>query len=207
MTDIGEEVKNVYNKIAEKYDKELWTDMPYNKELCLFSELIKGRDVLDIGCAMGSFTKYIKDKGFNVDGIDFSSEFIKIAKSKIKDVNFYVMDMLDMKLEKKYDGIMLINSMIHIEKKHMLKLFKDIKSLLNDDGVVFIILQEGEGERYVTEPLDESITEFVNFYTPLEIESVFASAGFEIIESYKIRDEAEFEPGNDQLVYYLKLKY
>lgn len=204
MTSVGEEVKKVYEKIADKYDKELWNDMPYNNELDKFAELINGDSVLDIGCAMGSFTKYIKDKGFYVDGIDFSENFISIAKEKVKDVNFYVMDMLDIKLNKKYDGIMLINSMIHVEKKNMLKLFKDIKSLLNENGVVFIILQEGEGEKYVTEPLDDSIVEFVNFYKTDEFEEIIKSAGFKIISSHKIRDDAEFELGNDQLVYYLK---
>lgn len=204
MKEIDKEVKEVYEKIAIAYDEALWSDMPYNDEIDKFCDYLNGKNVLDMGCAMGSFTKYVADKGFIVDGIDFCSNFINIAKRKVKNVNFYVMDMLDLKLDKLYDGVMLINSMIHIEKKHMVELFKNIKSILNEDGIVFVILQEGDGEQYVTEPLDESLTEFVNFYQIEEIEEVFKQSGFKIIETKKIIDENYFELGNNQLVYYLK---
>lgn len=203
---VSEEIKDVYNKIAHLYDEALWTDMPYNEEMDKFASLIRGKDVLDIGCAMGSFTKYISDKGFNVDGIDISSEFINIAKSKVPNVNFQVMDMLDLKINKKYDGIMFINSTIHIEKKNMLELFKNVSRLLKDDGVIFIILLEGDGEKYVLEPLEPSIKDFVNFYTKKEIEEVFYKTGLNIISSNTIVEDADTELGNEQLVYYLRKK-
>ena len=72
MGNVGAEIKNIYNEIAEKYDAALWYDMPYNKYMDLFVSYLCGKDVLDLGCAMGSFTRYIADKGYNVDGIDFS---------------------------------------------------------------------------------------------------------------------------------------
>lgn len=204
MAKVTEEIKEAYNKIADQYSRELWDDMPYNEYLDQFASLIKGNKVLDLGCAMGSFTKYISDMGFSVDGIDISENFIAIAKQKVKTCHFYVMDMLKMNLNKKYNGIMCINSSIHIEKKNMLFLFKEIKSMLEEDGVVLIILQEGEGEKYIKEPFDETVEEFVSFYTPEEIEEVFHSAGFTILKKYKIKDDAEFELGNDQLAYILK---
>lgn len=71
---------------------------------------------------MGSFTKYVADKGYIVDGIDISENLIQIAKQKVKNVSFSVMDMLDLHLEKTYDGMMLINSIIHIEKKRYVKI-------------------------------------------------------------------------------------
>lgn len=204
MSNVGEEIKNIYNEIAEKYDAALWYDMPYNKYMDLFVSYLCGKDVLDLGCAMGSFTRYIADKGYNVDGIDFSHKLIEIAKRKVKNVNFSEMDMLDLKLNKKYDGIMSINSIIHIEKKHVPKLLTDINTYLKPDGIFFVILQEGNGEKYVVEPLDTRIKEFVNFYNTDEIETLLKKNGFEIIYKERIRDEAEFELGNDQLVYIMR---
>lgn len=29
-------IKDIYNKIALSYDRELWNDMPYNQEMDLF---------------------------------------------------------------------------------------------------------------------------------------------------------------------------
>ncbi len=201
-----EEVKNVYDEIASLYDEKLWNDMPYNEEINKFCNYLNGNTILDIGCAMGSFTKYVADKGFLVDGIDISPNFIQIAKKKVKNANFSVMDMLNMKLDKYYDGIMLINSMIHIEKSKMVELFKNIKNYLKEDGIIFVILQEGEGEQYVLEPLKPSIKEFVNFYQVEEFETVIKQSGLKIIETRRIRDDNEFELGNDQLVFYLTRK-
>lgn len=201
---ISKEIEKVYDEIADLYDEELWTDMPYNDEMDKFADLVKGKDILDVGCAMGSFTKYISDKGFNVDAIDISSKLIEIAKRKVPNVNFSVMDMLDMNVDKLYDGIMFINSTIHIEKKNMVSLFKNVYNMLKEDGVLFIILLEGDGEQYVEEPLKPEIKEFVNFYTKDEIETVFADANLSVIDKHSIVEDKDTELGNEQLVYYLR---
>lgn len=205
MNKINEEILKIYNDIADAYDRELWLDMPYNNEIDEFLSLVKGKTILDVGCAIGSFTNYIALKGYEVDGIDISNKMIEIARRKVSNVNFYIMDMLDLKLTKKYNGIMGINSLIHIEKKHMLALIKNLSSLLKDDGILFLIMQEGNGEKYVTEPLDISITnEFVNYYQTSELETLFKEAKLEIISMHKIIDENAFELGNNQLAYLLK---
>ena len=198
--------RDAYDKIADIYNKELWGDHPYDAQIDKFVAMVRGNDILDLGCAVGSFTKYVADKGKIVDGIDYSKNMIAIAKENVNNANFYVMDMLDLNLNKKYDGVMAINSTIHVEKKRMQELFDSIYNLLNDNGIFFIILQEGEGERMVTEPFDESLAEFVSYYKIQEIEELFAKCNFEIVDKDKIVRDAEFELGHDQLVYYLKRK-
>lgn len=200
------EIKDAYNKIAHIYNQELWDDMPYTDNINKFMELLNGDEVIDLGCAMGSFTKILADHGLKVDGIDISDRFIDIAKQRVKNVNFMVMNMLDMHIHKKYDGVMAINSTIHIEKKDMLDLFKNINRLLKDNGIFFVILQEGKGEKYIDEPFDESVKEWVSFYKVEEIEELFARSGFDIISHDVIRNDADFELGHDQLAYYLKKK-
>lgn len=204
MSNISEEVKEAYNKIADKYYEALWNDMPYNKQIDKFVSLLNGKIILDLGCGIGSFTKYVADKGYMVEGIDFSKNMISIAKEKIENANFYEMDINDLKTNKKYDGIMSINSIIHIEKKEIKKVLKSIYNILEDDGVFFLIIQEGVEEKYVIDPLDEDVSEFVSFYIEKEIEDIFVDSGFKIISKDKILNEADFELGNDQLVYYLK---
>ncbi|MDE6292185.1 MAG: methyltransferase domain-containing protein [Bacilli bacterium] len=198
--------RDAYDKIAKIYDKELWSDHPYDDQIDKFVSMVKGNNILDLGCAVGSFTKYVADKGFMVDGIDYSKNMIDIAKSKVNNATFYVMDMLDLDLNKKYDGVMAINSTIHVEKKRMQELFESIYNVLNENGVFFIILQEGDGERMVLEPFDESLAEFVSYYKTHEIEELFTKCNFEVVDKSKIIRDAEFELGHDQLVYYLKKK-
>ncbi|MCI8470312.1 MAG: class I SAM-dependent methyltransferase [Clostridia bacterium] len=206
MDSVGKEIYNVYEKIAEAYDSALWNDMPYNNQINFFLSLLNGKKILDIGCGIGSFTKYVADKGYSIDGIDFSPKMIEIASKKVNNANFYIMDMTNITLTKKYDGLMIINSTIHIEKKYMKKTFQYFKKLLNDNGIIFVILQEGNGEHYIEEPLDTSIKEFVNFYQESEIKSVFEQCNLEIIKMERIKDYSEFELGNNQLAFYLKEK-
>lgn len=204
MGNISEKVKDSYNKIAYKYYDALWSDMPYNKQIDKFLSLLCGKIILDLGCGIGSFTKYIADKGYVVEGIDFSKNMISIAKEKVNNANFIEMDINNLKINKKYDGIMSINSIIHIEKKEIKKVLKSIYNILKDEGIFFLIIQEGVGEKYVKDPLDEEVSEFVSFYNEEEIKNIFLSSGFKIAFGDKILNEADFELGNSQLVYYLK---
>ncbi|MDE5630879.1 MAG: class I SAM-dependent methyltransferase [Bacilli bacterium] len=198
--------QEAYDKIADIYNKKLWSDHPYDVQIDRFVDMLIGENVLDLGCAIGSFTKYVADKGYVTDGIDYSKRMIDIAKGNVDNANFYVMDMLDLNLNKKYDGVMAINSTIHVEKKNMRSLFDSIYGILNDEGIFFIILQEGDGEKMVIEPFDESLAEFVSYYQSYEIEELFTKCNFEIMGRDKIVRDAEFELGHDQLVYYLKRK-
>lgn len=204
MDDKEKNVYDAYEKIAELYDKELWDDMPYNQQIDFFLSLVKGKNILDVGCAMGSFTKYVADKKFTVDGIDFSPKMIDIAKKKVNNANFYIMNMLNITLDKKYNGLMAINSIIHIEKKKMFQVIENFRNTIAEDGIIFLILQEGNGEQFLEEPLDTSIKEFVNFYKEEEIKEIFKQCNLDIIKMERIKVEGENELGNDQLVFYLK---
>lgn len=206
MDNVGKEIRDAYNKIAEAYDSALWYDMPYNNQINYFLSLIQGNQILDIGCAIGSFTKYVADKGYAIEGIDISSKMIEIASKKVNNATFYVMDMTNITLTKKYDGLMVINSTIHIEKKNMKKVFEGFKKLINDNGIIFVILQEGNGERYIDEPLDTNIKEFVSFYQEEEIKDVFHQCDLEIVKMERIKYDSDFELGNNQLAFYLKKK-
>ncbi len=62
-------------------------DKTYANILCpVLHELLEnhssGRVVLDAGCGLGFFSAYIHKRGFNVTGIDISSECVSIARKK-----------------------------------------------------------------------------------------------------------------------------
>ena len=88
----------------------------------------------------------------------------------------------------------------------MLNISSEFKKVLEVDGIIFIILQEGDGEKYIEEPLNPDIKEFVNFYQIDEIMEIFEKCNLEVIKMEKIRDDAEFELGNNQLAFYLREK-
>ena len=65
---------------------------------------------------------------------------------------------------------------------------------------MLIILQEGEGEKYVEENLEKGLKKFVNYYSFEEIEKVLNANHFEIIEKMRKKPLSEFSLQNDKLV-------
>jgi len=72
------------------------------------------KSILDVGCGTGKIDKLLKDKGYEVIGIDNSEEMIEHAKNNYKDINinFYVKDAKDFKFNKKFDAIIALDSVL-----------------------------------------------------------------------------------------------
>lgn len=201
-----EDTFNTYNRIAKKYDEEYGNDLSDTPYIDIFLSKTCGKRILDIGCGTGTLSEYIANKGYTVDAIDFSEEMLKIARNKIKNVNFIQMDMRSIDVDKKYNGIMLAYSLFHISKKEVIKAIEAYYNLLEDNGTMLIILQEGEGEKYVEENLEKGLKKFVNYYSFEEIEKVLNANHFEIIEKMRKKPLSEFSLQNDKLVIICKKK-
>ena len=195
-----DETLNTYNKIAKKYDEEYGNDFSDTPYIDLFLEHVTGNRILDIGCGPGNLSKYVADNGYEVDAIDYSEEMIKIARNKVKNVNFMQMDMRQITINKKYNGIMLAYSLFHISKSEVGSVISKYYNLLEDKGVILIILQEGEGEEYVKENLDKNLNKFISFYSFEEIEKILNDNGFKIINEERKKSSGNFSMKNDKLI-------
>ena len=191
---------DTYNEIAQEYEKEFGNDYSDTPYIDIFLNYLDGKKVLDIGCGVGNLTKYILDKGFNVDGIDLSEEMLNIAKSKYDDINFLQMNMKDIILDKKYDGIMLAYSLFHLTKQEVLEVLPKYYSLLNNKGKMLLILQSGKGEQVIDEPLKNGLKMFINYYSLEEIREVLEDNNFKILYTDLKKPESEFELGNEKII-------
>ncbi len=191
---------DTYNEIAQEYEKEFGNDYSDTPYIDIFLNYLDGKKVLDIGCGVGNLTKYILDKGFNVDGIDLSEEMLNIAKSKYDDINFLQMNMKDIILDKKYDGIMLAYSLFHLTKQEVLEVLPKYYSLLNNNGKMLLILQSGKGEQVIDEPLKNGLKMFINYYSLEEIREVLEDNNFKILYTDLKKPESEFELGNEKII-------
>lgn len=122
-----------------------------------FSSKIRGRKVLDLGCGPGHDSYLFAELGYEVTGLDYSSEMIKQAK-KLKEtteaVGFVVGDMtqLDTYFEPNtFDAVWASASLLHIPTDKIEKVLAGIASVSSPGAYVFISLKGGSGTHIVSE--------------------------------------------------------
>ena len=134
----------LYRDLAKYYDLIYhWKD--YKKESDMLLKLIskyqqsKGKDLLEAGCGTGHHLQFLKNK-FNCVGIDINQCILNVAKEKNKGVCFKRADMINMKLNQKFDIIISMFSSIGYVKTltNLKKTMKNFSRHLKGGGVIII---------------------------------------------------------------------
>lgn len=141
-----------WNKIAGIYQDKFMDLALYNDTYDRFCDEIisTGSNVLEIGCGPGNITKYILTKRPDLiwEGIDVAPDMIQLAQNNNPGAAFHVMDArkIDI-LSGKYDAIICGFCMPYLSKEDCEKLLKDSATLLNDGGILYFSVIEGDSER------------------------------------------------------------
>lgn len=181
-------LKDTYNKIANDWHRDHQNDDWWVEGTDMFCSMLpSGGTVLDVGCAGGVKSRYLVAKGLHVTGIDFSENFIEIAKKEVPEGEFYVMDMRDISaLPQTYDGIFCQAALLHIPKSEVPHVVQGWLPKLNTNGLLYIAVKrkrEGQPEEGVLKENDYGYEyeRFFSYFTPQEIEALFTENGFEIV--------------------------
>ncbi|MBU2406903.1 MAG: class I SAM-dependent methyltransferase, partial [Nanoarchaeota archaeon] len=174
---IKEAVKT-YNKIAELYAKYNYEKL-LQFQLSKFISLLPGKKVLDVGCGMGRDVEYFMEEKLDVIGIDLSKKMIDEAKTRVKKGKFKVMDFTKMSFkEKTFDGIWSMAAFFHIPRDHMVEVLKEMSRVLKKDGVIYIAVKEGEGEKEVIKSKYKDEPRVFVLYQQVELETFLKETGF-----------------------------
>ncbi len=107
--------------------------------------------ILEIGCGEGQNAIYLLQKGYNIEASDVSPEAIRWCKKQaelagVDENKFFVMDILNNDLDKKYDFIFSV-AVLHmlVDDKDRSEFFNFVKKHLEDIGKAFIVVM-GDGK-------------------------------------------------------------
>ena len=120
-------------------------DMNSLYQPCL-AELPEGARILDVGCGSGRDTLAFKNKGYQVDAIDYSEELVKKATRltgiPIKLKSFYEVDDYEA-----YDGIWACASLLHCERSRLAEVLEKMVQALKPNGVIYMSFKYGDSDR------------------------------------------------------------
>lgn len=197
---IKSNLKQVYDDLAEYWGTDIAKPDWGLEELEKFSLLVKkngGNKVLDLGCGSGVQSKQLFIKGLKVVGLDLSPKMIRQAKKRVPGAKFVIgdMTMLDKRiypeLVEGFDGVFAQASLLHIPKNLIPEVLRSLHKILRTDGVLYLVLKEGTGEKVVEEEkLRRVVKRFFSFFTKEEIVDFLQKAKFNILEVKKFTSKS-----------------
>jgi ubiquinone/menaquinone biosynthesis C-methylase UbiE len=137
--------------------------------------------VLDVGCGAGRDMAWMEAQGAQVTGVDLSPGMLAQAQRIVRGT-LLLMDMCRLALPAEhFDGVWCCASLLHVPKVQAPLAVAEMRRVLVPGGMLFLGVQEGEGEVWETAPYGHGARFFAR-YTPDEVAGVLSTAGFTMIE-------------------------
>jgi SAM-dependent methyltransferase len=178
----------VYDKVAEEYAKKFCSEhekKPKDREILYrFSQETKDRKpVWDFGCGPGQTTKYLKDLGIEIAGMDISEKLLEQARTIHPDIHFQNGNILELLFENSsIAGVVAFYAIVHFSKEQVGKVFDNIFRVLIPGGVFLFTYHIGDEIIHVDEFLGKQIDIDFMFFRTDFIYRRLGESGFENIE-------------------------
>lgn len=133
--------RTYHNKIAKSYDEITKLYRPLNllvrkMRLLEISKICHGR-MLDVGCGTGYHCIPLYRRGFCIIGADISSEIIKIAKNKERNVDYVICDAMHLPFkDQSFALISCIATLHHLPKPS--SAIKEFHRILQNQGYLYL---------------------------------------------------------------------
>lgn len=184
-----EEIKESYNRVATKYTETFFNELdhkPLDRHLLEeFATKVRcASKICDLGCGPGHISRFLKDRGANVFGIDLSEEMLNRARNKNSDIEYKIGNMMDLELlDGSLGGVVSFYSIVHFSINEVEGVFKEVWRVLENDGLLFLAFHSGAQVLHVDALFDEKVNLDYIFFELDEIVDGLKKAGFRIIEA------------------------
>ncbi|MFH1354399.1 MAG: class I SAM-dependent methyltransferase [bacterium] len=100
--------------------------------------LSKDRKLLDVGCGIGGWILFLKEEGYDVEGVDIAARTVRALTEYDPDLKVKVASMTAIPYaDGSLDGVLAIGTLEYIENK-VKEALQEVRRVLKDDGVFFV---------------------------------------------------------------------
>lgn len=185
---IKENVKAVYKKYAEAFDKKIASlDLYHDSYDFLLEKIQDDASILDLACGPGNVSQYLRRHRprLEITGVDISEEMIDIARTKIPDGKFIVNDICEVQFNTKFDCVICAFGIPYLDLKETAQVIGKIRQTLNGNGCFYVSFMEGGKDGYERQSFTGRDELFI-YYHPQE-------AILEILDRQHLSVEKSFE--------------
>ena len=134
-------------ELAGGYDHHFETHARLEADHFL-ARLNQGDTILDLGCGVGTASRYFAEQGYTPVGADLSEEMVRECKRR----GLASLVRLDLEalpfLYSSFDGVWAHTSLLHVPKQRLPTAIEGLDKILKLGGALFVALREGTGEGY-----------------------------------------------------------
>ena len=198
---VQDNIKNFWNKRAEKYIKEetlsatnLEEDVKLQKmkvelerDKILSSIKLTANDIcLDLGCGFGAWSEILSSYVKKIIGVDYIPKMIQIAKEnsklrKIKNIEYFCSNAISFQTDKKFDFIFISGLLLYLSNKDIKNLVSEIPKYSKKNTRLVLREPTGvNGQHTIIDKYSENLNESYSaiYRTRQDLISIFEEMGF-----------------------------
>lgn len=169
----------------------------WKTEMDVFHKLLPSGKILEIGSGSGKDASALLRLGYDYVGTDASKGLLEIAKKRNPVAVFRNVAVQDLDFEEnEFDGFWTAATLLHIPKDEIDDVLKNIARVVRIDGVGFISVKAGAGEREDTET-----GRWFSYYSSEGFKDILERNKLKVLESRTKRGEKDF-----WLVFFVKVE-
>ncbi|MDO9262883.1 MAG: class I SAM-dependent methyltransferase [Desulfosalsimonadaceae bacterium] len=183
MTNRPDQTRAVYDEVAAEYADRISGELAGKPLDCalldVFAKSISAGDrVCDAGCGPGHVSRYLRDRGVNVYGVDFSPAMVAEAIRRNPDIEFLAGDLTCLPVQPGgLAGVIMFYSLIHLPREEVQAALGSVIKCLRPNGLMLAAFHVGTGELHIDELWGRSVSLDFTLFRVDEMKEYLQKAG------------------------------
>ena len=181
-------IENLYDTVAKEYAETFSGEhekKPKDQEILhrFSQEIGNKKPVWDFGCGPGQTTKYLKNLGIEISGLDQSEKILEQARTIHPEIYFQKGNILELEFENdSIAGVVAFYAIVHFTEEQVGIAFREIFRVLQPGGIFLFTYHIGEETLHIDEFLGKKVDIDFMFFTTDFILGCLQGSLFEKIE-------------------------